>query len=746
MLKVKERLRPDPAEPLERHHSPGGVRPRWGKVKERLRPDPTETLERRYSPGGAMLFWGSERRPRSKRRSLNPTKIVFVYVAALCLVCFHQAGQVADWLDEVALGSGRFVSEIAFKLSADLRSSVVPRGPAQMNRAEDRLLALAPAGLMGQKPEALPQLPGFSFQVARKLDPLPPTDRIEEPARPGPIGPPTFIYQAAYRPDNPFPAAADDDLPKVFNPASVLLLGDSMMLEGLGPQLQRELKKNDGLEVYRDGRYGTGLTRLDAFDWLDYFDQILAKYDPDLIIITLGANDAQDILDPDGPKKRIRVAGAEWNAIYAGRVRELLAKAARRDVKVFWVGLPIIGRGEQLSRWFANINSITAEVCSSAANCRYWDAWLSVADEQGRYTAFTRSAEGKSVRIRAKDAIHLTEDGGRLMTRKFLAETSDWADYGQSSPLPDEPAPLENTPPTPPAAAAPTVETPSEQPAPAPSAGETDEDDQTAEPSAGVVSEHRLFSRIRGKDTVYFMAAPSGTGPFPTVFLLHGAWDGAGTWAEHLGRANLAQLAAEHELVLVMPDGEPFGWYLDGLETAIESYLIKELIPEVLRNNPAMDADRMAVTGLSMGGHGALTLALKYPRLFKAAGAMSGVTDLTAHGGLDKPNPNLHIDRVLGLPGRNGRLWHRHSAHGMTESDPKAWAGRPLIISVGRDDLLTFAENRAYHELLTRLKIAHVYREDDGGHNWDYWAGQLPAHLEFIGGRLRALKNGRGSN
>ena len=691
-----------------------------------------------------------ERRLRSKRRGLNPTKIVFVYVAALCLVCFHQAGQVADWLDELALESGSLISENAFKLSAGLRSGLVPRGPAQMNRAEDRLLALVPPGLMGRQPEGPPSLldiPGQLSQVARKLEPLPKTGQVEDriPSPPGSIAtPPTFIYQASYQPETLFvPVEMDEDPPKVFNPASVLLLGDSMMLEGLGPQLQRELKKYDGLEVYRDGKYGTGLTRLDAFDWLAYFDQILTTYNPDLIIITLGANDAQDILNPEGPKKRIRVSSEEWNSIYAGRVRDLLSRAARRDTQIFWVGLPIIGR-EQIGKWFANINSITAEVCSASANCRFWDSWLSVADGQGRYAAFIRDGEGRSIRIRAKDAIHLTEDGGRIMARKFLTETSDWADYHQSSqPADESPYPAENE--SPPTAATPTIEAPqpAEQAVPAPSAGEGDDDEGlSADPPSGTVTEHRLFSKVRNKETYYYTAVPDGPGPFPAVFLLHGAWDGAGSWVDRLGRTGLARLAAEHKLILVMPDGEPFGWYLDGRETAIESYLIKELIPRVLRDHPAIDPDRIGVMGLSMGGHGALTLAIKYSHIFKAAGAMSGVTDLAVHSGQGhKLNPELQIERALGPSGLNGKLWHQFSAHGLTENNPAIWSGRPLIISVGRDDSLTLAENRAYHDLLTRLKVDHLYHEDDGGHNWDYWSGQLPVHLEFLGDKLRNMKN-----
>jgi hypothetical protein len=358
----------------------------------------------------------AERRLRSKRRGLNPTKAVFIYVVALGLVCYHQAGLVADWLDELALGSGGVISETAFKLSAKIREKVVPRGPAQMNEAEDKFLALIPAALMGQKPAPPPPLSGQLSQIVRKLKPLPtgPVARLDAPPPNSPA------------PDTP-PAEPVPEPPKIFNPARVLLLGDSMMLEGLGPQLQRELKKYAGLEVSRDGRYGTGLTRLDAFDWLAYFDQMLTTYTPNLVILTLGANDAQDILVPEGPKKRIRLGGEEWNAIYSGRVAALLNQAAARQAQVFWVGLPIMGR-EPYGRRIAGINALVAEVCTAAPNCRFWDSWLAVADGRERYSSFIRDEQGKSVRVRAKDAIHLTEDGGRVMAAKFLAETADWAE------------------------------------------------------------------------------------------------------------------------------------------------------------------------------------------------------------------------------------------------------------------------------------------------------------------------------
>lgn len=695
-----------------------------------------------------------ERKLRSKRRGLNPTKIVFVYVVALGLVTFHQAGRLADWLDDLALNSSGVISDSAFWLSEKVRSSVVPHGPAQMNEVEDKLLAYFPPTLStipAQSPslaqESLRRTHNYSKPTPRhraQAKILPPTDLTSATAN----TPPSVIYQT---PDTPpeitRPQEEPEEKPSLLNPKRVLLLGDSMMLEGLGPQLQRELKKNPGLEVSRDGRYGTGLVRLDAFDWLAYFDQTLAKYEPDLVIITIGANDTQDILNPEGPRKRITVATPEWNSVYSERVGQILQKAATRKATVFWVGLPIMGQ-EPYGQRAANINNLAQEVCSKAPNCHFWDSWLSVADDQGKFTSFLRDGEGKSLRIRAKDAIHLTEAGGRIMAEKFLSETAKWVDYRQK---PQEAAPP-STPDVAPAASPPPLsfKAPA-QPALAPvfadlrplapSAGDG-ETVAAAQTNSGSFAEHTFYSQIRKKNTPYFIAAPEGAGPFPVIFLLHGAWDGAETWAQHLGPEKLARLATDQKVVLVMPDGEPFGWYLDGAETAIESYLMQELLPLVFKEKN-IDSQKVGVTGLSMGGHGALTLALKYPKIFKAVGSLSGITDLAAHSGSRKLNLALRLDRALGPAGEAGQNWAPFGAMGMTASHPQVWAGRPLILSVGRDDQFTVAENQKLHKLLASLKVEHIYLEDDGGHDWDYWEAQLPVQLEFLGRHLYKLESDR---
>ncbi|UQZ89730.1 hypothetical protein C4J81_11140 [Deltaproteobacteria bacterium Smac51] len=703
---------------------------------------------------------------RSKRKGLNPRKVIFIYLAAFLLIAFHQSGRVAEWFDDQGAKSEGLWSEISFSIAAFINEKIEPHGPARMNQAENELLDKVPDIIVGGQGEQPARRPGVeppppAPPLAVEIEPVPaleemataahePEAEIEAIAIAPPEGTETPPPDEDVQPEKTLEAmeepeietapvaeeavAAETFAPEgagadseesaeaaltAFNPSSVLLLGDSMMLEGVGPPLERRLKKNEGLTVNRTGRYGTGLCRLDVFDWLTYFKENLAKYKPDLIIITLGANDPQDIVNAEGRKKRIHLGTDEWNELYGDRVTELLSMAENSGTDVLWMGLPIMGREPYGSR-VAAINQVVAEACAAKSNCRFWDAWLSVADDNGRYAVQGRDSEGKSVRIRAKDSIHLTEKGGEIMADKFLEETADWVEYEQEA--------IEEASEAPPADEASTA---------APSAGDGDE--AYAAP-VGVVTEYTLLSAVRGKETAYFVAAPAGAGaePLPAVFLLHGAWDGHNAWVKNVGRGKLASLAQAHNIIIIMPDGEPFGWYLDGPDCAIESYFMGEMMPHVLESHP-VDKNRLAISGLSMGGHGALTLAMKYPGVFKAVTSMSGVMDLTAHGDGRALSQSLNIHKVLGPFAENSEKWLKSCARGLTEADPERLRNLSLLITVGLADSLTIEENRRYHQLLEQLNIAHEYREAQGGHTWKYWSAQLPAHLDFLARHLREM-------
>jgi S-formylglutathione hydrolase FrmB len=238
-----------------------------------------------------------------------------------------------------------------------------------------------------------------------------------------------------------------------------------------------------------------------------------------------------------------------------------------------------------------------------------------------------------------------------------------------------------------------------------------------------------LASKARKKETAFYAFIPLDTGEKkrrPALYLLHGAWDNHAAWKDH-AELWLRRLAEEHGLIIITPDGDPFGWYADSPydpANQIETYLLNELIPKVEKDLFALPGKR-SVAGLSMGGHGAMTLTLGHPGLFSSASSMSGVLDITMHQA-----KKWELDRVFGPFDKNQEIWERHSAVGILTALEKVKAP-PLLVTVGRSDPWVLGDNRLFHEKLKSLGVAHDYQEKAGGHDWAFWTSELPEHVAF---------------
>jgi len=141
---------------------------------------------------------------------------------------------------------------------------------------------------------------------------------------------------------------------------------------------------------------------------------------------------------------------------------------------------------------------------------------------------------------------------------------------------------------------------------------------------------------------------PPGEGPFPCLFYLSGL---TCTWENAATKAGAQFHAAKHGMVLVFPDtsprgpgvvddedfslGQGAGYYMTATEAPwaehyqMEDYVIKEL-PDLVAEHAPIDRSRLGVTGHSMGGHGALGLAMKNPDLFQSASAFAPISAMTA--------------------------------------------------------------------------------------------------------------------
>lgn len=211
----------------------------------------------------------------------------------------------------------------------------------------------------------------------------------------------------------------------------------------------------------------------------------------------------------------------------------------------------------------------------------------------------------------------------------------------------------------------------------------------------------------------------------PTVYILHGYDGDYRTWLG-ITRPDLPALADRYGMIFVMPDGRD-SWYWDSPEhpeMQMESFFTRELVPYIDTNLPTLPSpDQRAITGLSMGGHGALWLAMRHPDIFGSAGSMSGGVDI-------RPFPkSWKMASWLGSKNAHPERWNSHTVATLA---PTVKPGSlNIIFDCGTDDFFA-GVNRELHERMLKAGIPHDYTERPGKHTHKYWANSILYHLLFF--------------
>ena len=225
---------------------------------------------------------------------------------------------------------------------------------------------------------------------------------------------------------------------------------------------------------------------------------------------------------------------------------------------------------------------------------------------------------------------------------------------------------------------------------------------------------------------------------YPVLYLLHGAYGHFADWLKNTPDKQLvARLADQYNLIIVLPEGETFSFYLDSPvnpTSQFENYLTKEVLPKIDQTYRTVAEGRgRVITGLSMGGHGALYLAARHPELYCAAGSMSGALDLMSFN--RKLTPAEATQRaalwapILGSETANPERFAANSVLSLVDQLHRNKL--PLIIDCGVDDGL-LEINREVHRRLLYNHTPHDYTERPGGHTWEYWQNALPYQVLFL--------------
>ena len=257
-------------------------------------------------------------------------------------------------------------------------------------------------------------------------------------------------------------------------------------------------------------------------------------------------------------------------------------------------------------------------------------------------------------------------------------------------------------------------------------------------------------SATTGTPMTLSVFVPAGEGPFPVLVWLSGL---TCTDDNFTTKAGAYAAAAEHGVIIVAPDtsprgegvaddpaydlGQGAGFYVDAVQAPwaphfrMESYVVGELIGLIDAQFPTTKA--RAISGHSMGGHGALTLALRHPHLFRSVSAFAPICSPTRCPWGEKAfTAYLGDDRTV---------WEAHDAARLIEGGVGEGCFDDILIDQGEAD--PFLVEQLKPELLVAAGAAAgqtiTLRMQPGyDHSYFFMASFIADHVAFHAKRLKA--------
>ena len=272
----------------------------------------------------------------------------------------------------------------------------------------------------------------------------------------------------------------------------------------------------------------------------------------------------------------------------------------------------------------------------------------------------------------------------------------------------------------------------------------------TSRSFGGVQGVYRHQSRETGTAMTFSVYLPPHEGPRPVVWYLSGL---TCTHANVTEKGQFQRACAELGLIFVAPDTSPrgegvpdasdgaydfglgAGFYLDASQAPfaanyrMESYIVSEL-PELIGANFPADMARQGITGHSMGGHGALTLALKTPGRWSSVSAFAPIASPMRCPWGEKA--------LTGYLGPDRTAWRRHDATALLDDGARVG---DLLIDQGEAD--SFLDGQLKPDLLAaachRAGVPLTLRRQPGyDHSYYFIASFMEDHLNWHAQRLGA--------
>lgn len=265
----------------------------------------------------------------------------------------------------------------------------------------------------------------------------------------------------------------------------------------------------------------------------------------------------------------------------------------------------------------------------------------------------------------------------------------------------------------------------------------------------GTQGVYRHASTETGTDMTFAVYLPpaAARGPVPCLWYLSGL---TCTHANAMEKAGAQGWASQAGIALVFPDtsprgpgvaddaaydlGQGAGFYVDATESPwaphfrMYSYVTRELQALVTAEFP-VDAARQGITGHSMGGHGAITLALGNPDLYRSLSAFAPIANPS--------DSDWGRKQLTAYLGPEDPLWARHDATRMVTD--VGWGQDMLIDQGGSDQFLNLLKPEALSGALARARVGHVFRIQPGyDHSYYFVSSFMADHVRWHAERLSA--------
>ena len=212
------------------------------------------------------------------------------------------------------------------------------------------------------------------------------------------------------------------------------------------------------------------------------------------------------------------------------------------------------------------------------------------------------------------------------------------------------------------------------------------------------------------------------TNYYPLLFMLHG-W--SGNYAQWSEITDLQKYADDYNFIIACPDGFYDSWYLNStVKTNIqfEKFFFDNLVPEIF-NRYKISKENIFITGLSMGGHGAITLFLKHPDFFNSGGSTSGILNITQFP------KKWGIENMIGEMNDNLSVWQNNSAVHILAKIEKF--NHDIIVDCGTQDF-ALKVNEEFYETCKTKGVRIKFIAQPGNHSRQYWKKSIDEHFRFF--------------